>query len=57
MSGRVRREASWIRVRVIRTSNWVSQTLVVPVTGAFLVDILNVMVLTMFISLPFVGGF
>ena len=31
--------------------------IVVPITGAFLVDILNVMVLTMFISLPFVGGF
>lgn len=31
--------------------------IVVPITGAFLVDVLNVMVLTMFISLPFVGGF
>jgi len=31
--------------------------IVVPITGAFLVDIMNVMVLTMFISLPFVGGF
>lgn len=30
--------------------------IVVPITGAFLVDIMNVMVLTMFISLPFVGG-
>lgn len=31
--------------------------IVVPITGAFLVDIMNVMVLTMFISLPFIGGF
>ena len=31
--------------------------IVVPITGAFLVDILNVMVLTTIISLPFVGGF
>ena len=30
--------------------------IVVPVTGAFLVDILNVIVLTSLISLPFVGG-
>lgn len=30
--------------------------IVVPITGAFLVDVLNVMVLTMFISLPFIGG-
>lgn len=30
--------------------------IVVPVTGAFLVDILNVIVLTSFIALPFVGG-
>jgi ESS family glutamate:Na+ symporter len=29
---------------------------VVPVTGAFLIDILNVIVLTSLISLPFVGG-
>ncbi|CFN67465.1 sodium/glutamate symport carrier protein [Bordetella pertussis] len=28
----------------------------VPVTGAFLVDILNVIVLTSLIALPFVGG-
>jgi len=28
----------------------------VPVTGAFLVDILNVIVLSSLISLPFVGG-
>lgn len=31
--------------------------IVVPITGAFLVDVMNVMVLTFFISLPFVGGF
>ena len=31
--------------------------IVVPITGAFLVDVMNVMVLTMFISLPFIGGF
>lgn len=31
--------------------------IVVPITGAFLVDIMNVMVLTMFISVPFIGGF
>lgn len=31
--------------------------IVVPITGAFLVDVMNVMVLTLFISLPFVGGF
>lgn len=31
--------------------------IVVPVTGAFLVDVMNVIVLTMLISLPFVGGF
>lgn len=30
--------------------------IVVPVTGAFLVDIINVVVLTTFLSLPFVGG-
>ncbi|MFU1953364.1 sodium/glutamate symporter [Bordetella bronchiseptica] len=30
--------------------------IVVPVTGAFLVDILNVIVLTSLIALPFVGG-
>ena len=30
--------------------------IVVPVTGAFLVDIINVIVLTTFLSLPFVGG-
>lgn len=30
--------------------------IVVPVTGAFLVDIINVTVLTTFLSLPFVGG-
>ncbi|MFJ1060792.1 sodium/glutamate symporter [Bordetella bronchiseptica] len=30
--------------------------IVVPVTGAFLVDILNVIVLTSLITLPFVGG-
>jgi len=30
--------------------------IVVPVTGAFLVDILNVIVLSSLISLPFVGG-
>lgn len=30
--------------------------IVVPITGAFLVDVMNVMVLTMFISLPFIGG-
>jgi ESS family glutamate:Na+ symporter len=30
--------------------------LVVPITGAFLVDILNVIVLTSLISLPFIGG-
>ncbi|WP_171962162.1 sodium/glutamate symporter [Bordetella trematum] len=30
--------------------------IVVPITGAFLVDILNVIVLTSFIALPFVGG-
>ena len=31
--------------------------IVVPITGAFLIDIINVMVLTMFISLPSIGGF
>jgi ESS family glutamate:Na+ symporter len=31
--------------------------IVVPVTGAFLVDIINVIVLTSIISLPIVGGF
>lgn len=31
--------------------------IVVPITGAFLVDVMNVMVLTMFLSLPFIGGF
>tara|TARA_R100001039_G_C1824982_1_gene91271 strand:- start:212 stop:1186 length:975 start_codon:yes stop_codon:yes gene_type:complete len=31
--------------------------IVVPVTGAFLVDIINVIVLTSIIALPFVGGF
>ncbi|MFA7669561.1 MAG: sodium/glutamate symporter [Burkholderiaceae bacterium] len=31
--------------------------IVVPITGAFLVDIMNVMTLTVFISLPFIGGF
>jgi len=31
--------------------------IVVPITGAFLVDIMNVMTLTLFISLPFIGGF
>ena len=31
--------------------------IVVPITGAFLVDVMNVMVLTFFISLPFIGGF
>ncbi|QIM50346.1 sodium/glutamate symporter [Pusillimonas sp. DMV24BSW_D] len=31
--------------------------IVVPVTGAFLVDIINVIVLTSMIALPFVGGF
>ena len=31
--------------------------IVVPITGAFLVDIMNVMVLSMLISLPFIGGF
>ncbi|MGE4369441.1 MAG: sodium/glutamate symporter [Burkholderiaceae bacterium] len=30
--------------------------IVVPVTGAFLVDIMNVVILTTLISLPFVGG-
>lgn len=30
--------------------------IVVPVTGAFLVDIMNVVILTFLISLPFVGG-
>lgn len=30
--------------------------IVVPVTGAFLVDIMNVVILTSLISLPFVGG-
>lgn len=30
--------------------------IVIPITGAFLVDIINVIVLTMFLSLPFVGG-
>ncbi len=30
--------------------------IVVPVTGAFLFDIINVVVLTTMISLPFVGG-
>ena len=30
--------------------------IVVPVTGAFLVDIMNVVILTSMISLPFVGG-
>ncbi len=30
--------------------------IVVPVTGAFLIDIINVVVLTTMISLPFVGG-
>jgi len=30
--------------------------IVVPITGAFLVDVMNVMVLTTFISLPFIGG-
>lgn len=31
--------------------------IVVPITGAFLVDVMNVMVLSMVISLPFIGGF
>lgn len=31
--------------------------IVVPVTGAFLVDIMNVVVLTSLLALPFVGGF
>src|SRR5690606_5481604 len=31
--------------------------IVVPVTGAFLVDIMNVVVLSLLISLPFIGGF
>ena len=31
--------------------------IVVPITGAFLVDVMNVMVLSMLISLPFIGGF
>jgi len=31
--------------------------IVVPITGAFLVDILNVIVLSAVLSLPFVGGF
>lgn len=31
--------------------------IVVPVTGAFLVDIINVVVLTSLLALPFVGGF
>lgn len=30
--------------------------IVVPITGAFLVDVLNVIVLTLFISVPFIGG-
>ncbi|AGF49291.1 sodium/glutamate symporter [Candidatus Kinetoplastidibacterium galati] len=30
--------------------------IVIPLTGAFLVDIMNVIVLTMMISLPFIGG-
>lgn len=30
--------------------------IVVPITGAFLIDVMNVVVLTMFISLPFTGG-
>ncbi|HLT99852.1 MAG TPA: sodium/glutamate symporter [Burkholderiaceae bacterium] len=31
--------------------------IVVPITGAFLVDIMNVVVLSLLISLPFIGGF
>lgn len=31
--------------------------IVVPITGAFLVDIMNVIVLSLLISLPFTGGF